>query len=373
MKILVWQWGRFGAGPRLAAGFAAAFAAIPGVETALSLASGPELMQAASRPVCALPVATYRGAAGYVGRVLATPRDLPRLVARIAALAPDVAFCAMPAALDLAMHAALHRLRVPYAVVVHDADLHPGDGYPMQMLLQRRLCRRADALVALSQHVADRLDAQGLTRGKPLLRGRLPPAVFESLPPPGAHGGRLRLLFFGRLLPYKGLDLLAAALSRLLPRDDLEVRVVGSGPESPELDALRRLPGVTVENRWVPEDEIGGLLGWSDALALTYREASQSGVAAAAISARRFVISTSVGGLAEQLRDEPAAILCAPDARSIAVAIARLLDAPPVAGFAGESHSWRDSIERLCIGLARLRRPGAPPLDPVRDKSLEPV
>ena len=138
------------------------------------------------------------------------------------------------------------------------------------------------------------------------------------------HGGKLRLLSFGRLLPYKGLDLLAESLALLGPRDDLEVRVVGSGPESPELDRLRALPGVTVENRWVPEEEVGTLLAWSDALVLSHREASQSGVAATAIAARRWVIATKVGGLAEQLGSEPMALLCDPAPESIGRAIRAL-------------------------------------------------
>ena len=45
------------------------------------------------------------------------------------------------------------------------------------------------------------------------------------------------------------------------------------------------------------DDEIGAIIAWSDALVLPYREASQSGAAAAAIAARRFVVATRVGSL----------------------------------------------------------------------------
>src|SRR6202034_2405521 len=98
-----------------------------------------------------------------------------------------------------------------------------------------------------------------------------PPVAFEVPPRPAGAEGTLRLLTFGRLLPYKGPDLLAEALALLRPVPGLVVRVVGSGPESATLAAFRALPGVTVENRWEPEDEVGCLLGWSDALVLPYR------------------------------------------------------------------------------------------------------
>ncbi len=350
MRILVWQWGRFGAGPRVATDFAALFNTLPGTDAALSLAARAEILTGPHRPRCELPVPTYASVAGYAGRVLQAPFFVPWLVRRIRALQPDVALCAMPGPLDLAMHAALRRMRVPYAVVVHDADLHPGDGYPLQMVLQRQLLRRADALVVLSDHVGDRLRALGLTQGRPVLKTGLPPhTLAEPPPPPRAHGGKLRLLCFGRLLPYKGLDLLADALAMVLPRPDLEVRVVGTGPESAALASLRGLPGVSVENRWVPEDEVGTLIAWSDAMVLTHREASQSGVAAASAAAGRWTVATKVGGLTEQLAGHSGALLCDVDARAVAAAFLRLLDDPPPCGPA--VGDWRADAGRLAAAL----------------------
>ncbi len=350
MRILVWQWGRFGAGPRVAADFAALFNTLPGTDAALSLSTRAEILAGPHRPRCELPVPTYDSIASYAGRVMQAPLFIPWLARRISALQPAVALCAMPGPLDLAMHAALRRVGVPYAVVAHDADLHPGDGYPLQMTLQRRLLRRADAIVVLSDHVRARLDALGLTAGKPVLKTSLPPHTLDRAPPrPRTHGGKLRLLCFGRLLPYKGLDLLADALALLLPRPDIEIRVVGAGPESAPLAALRGLPGVSVENRWVPEDEVGALIAWSDAVVLTHREASQSGVAAAALAAGRWVVATRVGGLAEQLAGQGAALLCEVEAGAIAATLRRLLDDPPVC--VGGVPDWRLDAGRLAEAL----------------------
>jgi len=371
MRILVWQWGRFGGAPRVAALLAEGLAAVPGVTVALSLASGAELLRAAAPPRCDLPVATYGGIVGFLGRALLAPWSVRGLAGRIAALAPDIAVCALAGPLDLLMAAALRRLRVPFVVLVHDADAHPGDGFPFQMWLQRGLCRRAMTVAALSAHVGDRLLEQNLagTRGRPLIRLRLPPIPYDVAPRSpdgtGLDGEGFRLLSFGRLLPYKGLDLLADSLRQLGPQPGLRVRVVGSGPESPALAALRTLPGVAVENRWVPEDEVGSLLGWADAVVLPYREASQSGVAAAAIAARRIVVATNVGGLAEQLAGETLAILCEPDAASLAQGLRRALARPPAAAEAadavGTRAAWRELGLLLVEQIRPLLRPAARP------------
>ncbi len=121
----------------------------------------------------------------------------------------------------------------------------------------------------------------------------------------------------------------------------MTVRVVGQGPESAALDALRALPGVEVENRWVEEDEIGALIAWADLLVLPYREASQSGPAAIALAAGRFVLATRVGGLVQQLEAEPLATLCDPDAASIAAALHRFIGVPlPTTGAIEATAAW---------------------------------
>jgi len=363
MRVLVWQWGRFGGGPRFATLLAEGLAAVPGVTATLSLAAAAEILRGGSPPRCDLPVATYHGMPGFVLRAAAAPFAVRGLARRIAAMRPDIAVCALAGPLDLLMAAALRRLGIPFIVLVHDADAHPGDGFPLQMWLQRRLCGRAMTVAALSTHVGKQLLRQKLagTWGRPLIHLTHPPMPYEVPPRPAGAAGSFRLLSFGRLLPYKGLDLLADGLRRLEPQPGLVVRVVGSGPESPALAVLRALPGVTVENRWVPEGEVGALLSWADAVVLPYREASQSGVAAAALAARRYVIATNVGGLAEQLANEPLAILCEPRADSLANGLRRVLHSPPDmddAAPVSPRAAWRDLGLLLVEQLRPLLRSG---------------
>jgi glycosyltransferase involved in cell wall biosynthesis len=357
-RILVWQWGRRGAGPRFAVDLAAGVASLANTESLLSLSYQAELLRAAAPPFCDLPVSTYRGPIGLARRLIARRSHGKAMACRLADLRLSGAICAMPAPLDLVMADALRRVGVPFLVLVHDADAHPGDGLPLQMYLQRRLLARADVLAALSPHVAERLTACiGGGRTRDIIVGGHPPLAFGPLPPPPRqHGGPLRLLNFGRLLPYKGLDLLDEALGLLgapLLGAGLVVRVVGQGPETALLRRLRSRPGVSVENRWVPEAEIGQLLAWADALVLPYREATQSGVAAAAVAAGRPVLATRVGGLVAQLKDVPSARLCAPTPADLADGLIRLLDetrAPPAA--ANPQIHWQTLARTLADALA---------------------
>ena len=138
---------------------------------------------------------------------------------------------------------------------------------------------------------------------------------------------------------------------------------MGNGPESAALTDLRDLPGVKVENRWVPEDEINPLLNWADIVVLPYREASQSGIAPTALATGRRVIATRVGGLSEQLGSSPLATLCEPDAASLAAAITQVVKMPreTVAPATDFREAWRNFAAVILDGLNSLSTDGTLP------------
>lgn len=356
-RVLIWQWGRRGGGPRFAVDLFEGLRAVPGVQPLLSLSDRAEVLSQIGPGDCALTVPTYDGAAQFLARLFHAPSMVSWLARRIAALRPDMAICAMPGLIDLLMASALRRIGVKIVVIVHDAMRHPGDGLPLQMTLQRLLVSRADVVVALSAHVARQLHSQRLLmRGRVPLVATLPPFAASDVqaPPPFAHGGAPRILMFGRLLPYKGIDLLGPALTLLRGHHSFECRVVGSGPPSLALDILAGLPGVHVENTWVPEDAIQQTVAWADVVVLPYREASQSGVGAVALASGRHVVATAVGGLVEQFRDAPHAVLCAPDAAAIARALGDVLDAPPeLPAPIDQAAMWREMATDL---MARIEK-----------------
>jgi glycosyltransferase involved in cell wall biosynthesis len=352
MRLLVWHWGRHGAGPIFASWLSRALAAIPGMESALSLAAGAELLAQAETLRCDWQEPIYRHAAGYAMQRLASPFFCRRTLAKLQAVKPDFAICAMPALLDRRMIWALRRSGIPYGVIVHDAAAHPGDGLRFRLLGQTQLLRHASALFTLSAHVESELRRQGHgANGQTITSLWHPPIHFGDMKPAFSHGGRPRVLSFGRLLPYKGLDMLADALTTLGPALPFDVRICGNGPISTELIRLRALPGVQVDRRWIPEAELRDLIEWSDVMVLPYREASQSGVAAAAMGQGRLVVATSVGGLPEQLSGQPGAILCEPNAAAIAAALQRIRPANPTVSAEPAAANWRSMAEKMLAAL----------------------
>jgi glycosyltransferase involved in cell wall biosynthesis len=209
--------------------------------------------------------------------------------------------------------------------IVHNAEPH--EHLPFQRPLTRWVLGHCRGLVNHATTVADELerlhiDVEAITTPMPPLVGVTP----HPLPP----AEPLRLLFFGFVRPYKGLDV---ALDSLVLLRDRGIRprlsVVGEFWEDVEPWHRRiaeRDLGDQVELHpgYMPDTEVDGLLAGHHALLLPYRSASQSGIVPIAMAAGRPVIATRVGGIAETVADGVNGTLAEPgDPVSLADAIER--------------------------------------------------
>ena len=313
-KVLIWHWGKLGAGPKFTFEVAKALRAIPGVSSLVSCADGSDMlpMLAAEPDLTAYPVKTFRGSKeSGMGRLgaLAGLAGIPRIGADFRQILkrerPDILLCAFQSIWDLAVFPLLRRSRTPFVLVLHDAVFHPGDSYPMRQKILDWEVGLADALIVLSDHVAKAVHERS---GFPEDRIFVVPHgafTFDDVavePRQFPHHRPFRLLFFGRIAAYKGLDLLLDAF-RLLQKSgaNITLDIVGSGDISPYQSRLETLDGVSVTNRWVGEGEIADFLRGTDLVILPYIEASQSGVAASALAAGVPLVATPVGGLTEQV------------------------------------------------------------------------
>ena len=116
---------------------------------------------------------------------------------------------------------------------------------------------------------------------------------------------KINFLFFGRITPYKGLDVLANAYKRLSEEyPNVALTVVGNGDFTPYKEAYENLRNVTVVNRWIRDEEVYGYFENENIITvLPYIEATQSGVIPVAMACGSMVICTDCGGLSEQVED----------------------------------------------------------------------
>jgi len=325
--IALVYWGRLGAGAALMSQIAEAMAQDSRFDLYLSPSLNSELPPE-SPPARTLPIRTFAGPVGLVARTLILPLTVRRLVRDLKARGVRAIVTIMPHVWGLALERAASGAGIRTLLIVHDADPHPGERRPVLDRLVRREIHGSDRIVTFSDHVADRLAERGDAPEDRIARLYHPIFRFGARPAVERHKP-FRLLFFGRILPYKGVGMLLEAFAKLrAERADIALTVVGRGAiDAPA--ALLSQPGLTVRTGWVAPDAIGGILAEADAIALPYLEASQSGVVAAAFGAGLPVVATPIGGLREQVMDGANGVVSrSTKPEDFAQAIRRLVETP---------------------------------------------
>jgi glycosyltransferase involved in cell wall biosynthesis len=146
------------------------------------------------------------------------------------------------------------------------------------------------------------------------------------------------LLFFGRITPYKGLEILLEAFKPVSQRHSVKLTIAGKGDLRPYRPLLRSQHGVEIINRWIEEHEVAELFGQADMVILPYTSASQSGVLALAAAFELPVVATRVGGMPGQIDAGLTGLLVEPGSvEQLIGAIERLLDDPALAKAMGRS------------------------------------
>ena len=186
-------------------------------------------------------------------------------------------------------------------ITLHDAVPHEGESLAKRMFMRLHLLMIFLFIRKVIVH-------------SPVIRAQLPPWLQGKAhilplinfnlwgrnhqPPP--KEGPFTALFFGRLLPYKGLDYLLAAF-RLLDPAKFSLLIAGEGDLPPE---VFQTPNIRVIQRFIADEELPMVFNQAHVAALPYIAASQSGVALLAFAFERPVISTRVGALAEVVTDD---------------------------------------------------------------------
>ena len=242
---------------------------------------------------------------------------------------------------------------VPRVDTIHDVTPHPGDRTAVPgARFVHRLSRRS---------IARYITHAPLLRDDFVARWRVDPANVDVVAMGelgSVYGGRLphrepavppRVLFFGRIWPYKGLDRLILAMNELArSRPGLTLVIAGAGEPIGRYVALAA-PQLTLDlrNRRVAEEEVREVFSDATVACFPYVEASQSAALTMAFGFGLPVVASRVGGLSYAVADGVDGLLVAPDdVAALTAALARVLDEPELRARLRNGVAERNALDR---------------------------
>lgn len=248
---------------------------------------------------------------------------------------------------------------------IHDVELHEGENHFIRKIFSYLDYHSAEGFVVLSSKNVALLESK-----------KIPHKNITVIP----HAGldyynnnnfeseyKKVILFFGRIVKYKGLQVLLKSMKLVIENDSsVKLRIVGSG-DITEYEKLIAQLGDTVElhNRWISDEEVAGFVNDVQIVVLPYTHASQSGVIPLAYSFSKPVISTNVGCLSEQIIDGKTGFIIEPnDEYKLAEKIIYMFkhrDETIMMGKYANEYSkkeltWKASAEKLINFINRIKK-----------------
>jgi glycosyltransferase involved in cell wall biosynthesis len=221
---------------------------------------------------------------------------------------------------------------------------------------------RAHRLIVHTASGRTRLETMGLSghRIRVIPHGPLGPENVACRP----RNERWTVVAFGKMRPYKGLDLLIEAVARLEPALHRRLRVIIAGEPLMDLallgrriDAARLSGAVELLPRRFSEAEMEALFANADAFVFPYREIEASGVLYRVQGYRRWLIASRLGAFAEAIEDGASGRLVVPDdVDALAAALAEGATLRPVPTTPARVVDWATIARATRATYAEARR-----------------
>lgn len=190
--------------------------------------------------------------------------------------------------------------------VVH--NVVPHDSGRLSRSVMGWFLRRLDRIIVHSDQQQQAAIGLGVSPQRIIVR-QLPSPWPDNPPPPPEQlptDQASRLIFFGTIRPYKGLDLLLEALSRV---PDITLTVAGEFWEDAHhyeklISQWGLVDRVTLRPGYVASNDVAELFAAADCLVLPYRSGTGSIVRDVGFSNGTPVIATNVGAIAEGINHD---------------------------------------------------------------------
>ena len=234
-------------------------------------------------------------------------RALVRLWRLIRSVRPDIVHT------HTAMAGCLGRVAAFLAgvpVIVHTFHGNSLRGYfsPLEsavfLRVERLLARFTDAICVLSEQQLRELSGDFAVASRSsfrVIRLGFDLSPFTTIPAPSCHQGRLRVGWFGRLVPIKNVPLLLRIVQATVARtEDIEFHIAGDGPERPSVvEAVKRHGSRLIWHGW--QRDITPLIKTCDVLLQTSHNEGTPVALIQGMAAARPFVSTAVGGVVDMV------------------------------------------------------------------------
>lgn len=197
----------------------------------------------------------------------------------------------------------------------------------------------------------------------------------------GLRDGERSILFYGRIAPYKGIELLVAAFKKALANDSRYRLIIAGSLKNSEAywraieESIRdqvRKGSALLKVEFIPDGETEVYFKAADVFVLPYRQVYDSGVLYLGYSFGLPVIATDVGSLRDEIIEGRTGFLARPeDVDDLACALERYFASDlyrelesrrqEIRDYVAERHSW-DAVSRKTISVyaGLLRSSGSP-------------
>lgn len=245
----------------------------------------------------------------------------------ISACKPDVVHFDSVSPRVLGLYPFLARRKI--FITVHDPLPHSGEGSWKVRLIETLYFRISRGLFFYSQFAADQFKQHhsGISAKRNILHFQ--PFSFVRQNTKQINAAGKSILFFGRILVYKGVDLLLEAIPEVLKKYPDEQFVIAGEPFNCELNPeilKNHQQNIRMVKGYISTEQLSALIQESKFVICPYRDATQSGVVMTSYAFGKMVLGTNVGAFPEYIHDGVNGILTEADPASIAHNIVKALD-----------------------------------------------
>jgi len=183
-------------------------------------------------------------------------------------------------------------------------------------LIMYRLTRHECIFIVQSNEMCKGLKRLGIAKIH-LIQNPIEPEFFNLFHSRNINAGNYNILFVGRLVPSKGIDILIKAFAKLIEKvPATRLILVGDGPEKSRLQHLTRENGIAgnvIFTGFVPHSKVCDFLREASVFVLPSRFEGLPNALLQAMAAGLPCVATSVGGVPDVVKDRVNGILVLPE------------------------------------------------------------